>query len=115
MYELLPGQNAQEALSEWWKDTHFEPIAGFVKPSKGYKKQTVPENFTNNDETLLKCSALIESMLEQCQSQDEFDAVYLNFLQIYYEEMAKFLKEAKSAPKSAKSLRFTKNLTGALS
>ena len=58
----------------------------------------------NNDEALVKCEKIIEELLVLRQTQDELDTVYLNFLQVYYEQMANFMKEAKQAPKSSKVL-----------
>ena len=80
----------------------------YNKPPTKYKKGVLPEEFMTGNDVLSKCSDLIDAIIESRGIQEEVDIVYDQFVKVYHEEISNFLKVAKVATKSRKSLRHVK-------
>ena len=80
----------------------------YGKPPTKYKRGQLPEEFMGDENVLTKFSDLIDKLLVARGDQQEVDDLYDNLVHVYHEEVSKFLKIAKVATNSRRSLRHVK-------
>ena len=75
------------------------------KPPPRFRKQELPDEFLFDHDVIQQCDHLIDYFMNHGLQQDEIDSTYTKFVDIYLNEMKRYMKEVGAAPKSKKQFK----------